>query len=292
MKRFLKEPLLHFLLLGATLFVAYGFLNQTTNAPPGELIVSAGQLEHLTTTFARFQQRPPTAGELKGLIDQYVREEVMSREAVKLGLDRDDTIIRRRLQQKMEFVANDLAAATEPTEAELTTWLADHPDNFRQERQFSFRHVFVSPEKRGAHLDADISGLLKDLTEGGPRADVNRLGDSFLLPCEFTGESQSAIAAHFGSDFAAQLAKVNIGEWAGPIRSGYGAHLVLLTARTESRLPSLDEVRDSVKRDWMNERRLNANRHFFDAMLAKYRVKIELPKAEAVNAHKTVAKSL
>ena len=291
MKQFLKEPLLHFVLLGAALFGAYGFINRTTNTPPGEIVVSAGQIEHLATTFSRFKQRPPTPEELQGLIDEYVREEVLSREAINLGLDRDDTIIRRRLQQKMEFVANDLAGANEPTEGELADWLAKHPDNFRQEERFSFRQVFVSQEKRGAHFEADISKLLKELKQVGPQADVDELGDSSLLTREFNGESQSAIAAHFGSDFAARLANLKIGEWTGPIRSGYGAHLVLLTARTESRSSALGEVREQVKRDFMSERRLEANRHFFDGLLAKYRVKIEWAPAEVVNADQIIAKS-
>lgn len=291
MKQFLKEPLLQFVLLGAALFGAYGFINRTTNKPPGEIVVSAGQIEHLATTFSRFKQRPPTPEELQGLIDEYVREEALSREAINLGLDRDDTIIRRRLQQKMEFVANDLASANEPTEGELADWLAKHPDNFRQEERFSFRQVFISQEKRGARSEADISKLLKELKQAGPQVDVNKLGDSVLLPCEFAGASQSAIAAQFGSDFASQLTKLNVSEWTGPIRSGYGAHLVLLTARTESRSPVLDEVREQVKRDFMSERRLEGNRHFFDAVLTKYRVKIEWATADVVNGHKIVAKS-
>src|SRR5262245_55195571 len=133
MNRIAKEPLLHFLLLGAALFAAYGFLNRSTQAQLGEVIVRAGQIEHMAARFAQFQQRAPTTEELKGLIDQYVREEVLSREAIKLGLDQNDAIIRRRLQQKMEFVATDLATVDEPSDAELTDWLANHPDIFRDE---------------------------------------------------------------------------------------------------------------------------------------------------------------
>src|SRR5262245_13006659 len=148
MRSILKEPLLHFMLLGSALFAAYAFLNRAPNARPDEIIVRAGQIEHLAARFAQFQQRPPTAEELKGLIDQYVREEISSREAVKLGLDQDDSVIRRRLQQKLEFIATDLATADEPTESELADWLAKHPDNFRQPARYSFRHVYLSPERR------------------------------------------------------------------------------------------------------------------------------------------------
>jgi hypothetical protein len=291
MRSLLHEPLLHFLLLGAALFAADGFVNRAPKVQPGEIIVSAGQIEHLAARFAQFRQRPPTTEELKGLIDQYVREEILSREAMKLGLDQNDAIIRRRLQQKMEFVATDLATADEPTEAELAAWLAQHPDDFRQEQRFSFRHIYLSPGKRGDRFDADLAKLLADLKQAGEQADVHTLGDSFLLPHAFADESQSAVAAQFGPEFVGQLARLQTGEWTGPIHSGYGVHLVLLTARTESYLPALDEVRELVKRDIMSERRLEANRRLLDGLLAQYKVKVEWPKADFVSADKTMAQT-
>ena len=144
-------------------------------------------------------------------------------------------VIRRHLQQKMEFVAADLATAEEPTEAELADWLAKHPDKFRHEPRFSFRHVYLSPDKHGDRFDSDAARLLADLKQAGAKADVRTLGDSFLLPHEFADASQSMVAAQFGPEFAKPLAELKTGEWTGPIRSGYGAHLVLLTARTEGR---------------------------------------------------------
>ena len=291
MRSLLQEPLLHFLLLGVALFAADGFVNRVPKAQPGEIIVSAGQIEHLAARFARFQQRPPTTEELKGLIDQYVREEILSREAMKLGLDQHDPIIRRRLQQKMEFVATDLATADEPTEAELAAWLAQRPDNFREAPRFSFRHIYLSPDQRGDRFDAALAKLLADLKQDGAEADVQTLGDSFLLPHEFADASQSAIASQFGPEFAGQLAGVKTGEWTGPIRSGYGMHLVLLTARNESRLPALDEVRELVKRDVMSARRLETNRRFLDGLLAQYKVKVEWPKADFASTDKTMAQT-
>ncbi len=290
MKRLFREPLLYFLLLGAATFMAYGLMNRAPTTRPGEVIVSAGQVERLAGTFTRFRQRPPTEEELKGLIDQYVREEVLSREAVKLGLDQDDAVIRRRLQQKMEFVLTDLATVEEPTEAELAAWLAKHPDSYREEQRFSFRHVYLSPEKHGDQLDADLSELLAHLKKGGAQAEAHTLGDSFLLPHEFADASHSAVASQFGPGFAGELARLTIAEWAGPILSGYGPHLVLLIARTESRSPALDEVRELVKRDLMNDRRLEANRRLLDGVLARYTVKVEWPKQGSVMVD-AVAKS-
>jgi hypothetical protein len=291
MRSLLREPLLHFLLLGAALFAADGFFSRAPRAQPGEIIVSAGQIEHLAARFAQFQQRPPTTEELKGLIDQYVREEILSREAMKLGLDQHDAIIRRRLQQKMEFVATDLATADEPTEAELAAWLAEHPDDFRQEPRFSFRHIYLNPAKRGDRFDADLAQLLTDLKQDGAQANLRALGDSFLLPHEFADASPRAVAAQFGSEFAGQLARAKTGEWTGPIRSGYGVHFVLLTARTDSRLPALDEVRESVTRDVMSARRLEANRRFLDGLLAQYQVKVEWPKEDFVSADQTTGQT-
>lgn len=290
MKRLVREPLFHFLLLGAALFAVYGFVNRDAKSRPDQVIVSAGQIEHLTTTFSQFHQRPPTAEELKGLIDQYVHEEILSREAVQLGLDRDDTVIRRRLQQKMEFVATDLATFEEPTEQELAEWLAQHPEKFREEPRFTFRHVFLSSDKHRGQLEADAARLLAQLQQSGEQTDSSQLSDSFLLPHEFSGEPQLSVASKFGPEFAAQLAKLKTSEWTGPIRSGFGVHLVLLAARTESHLPALAEVREVVMRDLANERRLEANRKFLAALLTRYEVKIEWPKADAAGGGITMAK--
>ena len=145
-------------------------------------MVSAGQIDHLATTFTRVWQLPPSSPELKGLIDQYVKEEILSREAIQLGLDQNDTVIRRRLQQKMEFIADDLAAATEPTEAELADYLTTHPEDFRQEPSFTFLHVFLSLEKRGDRLESTVAALLVDLKHNSAQADLSALGDSLLLP--------------------------------------------------------------------------------------------------------------
>lgn len=278
MKRILQEPLFQFLLIGAGLFGVYAILNRAPIARPSEIVVSAAQVGQLAATFAQFRQRPATADELKGLIDQYVREEVLSREAIRLGLDQDDAIIRRRLQQKMEFIATDLASADEPSEAELAAWLASHADSFREELRLSFRQVYLNPEKHGDHLDADAANLLADLRQQPDQADTTLIGDSFLLPYEFADERQSRVAAQFGSEFADRLAALKLAEWSGPIRSGYGMHLILLTARTEGRIPTLDEVREQVTRELLNERRLEANRNFMDGLLAKYQVKFQLPR--------------
>ncbi len=280
MKKLLREPLLHFALLGGLLFAAYGFINRDAGAEPQDIVVTTGQIENFAATFAKVWQRPPTAEELKGQIDQYVREEILSREAVKLGLDQNDTVIRRRLQQKMEFLAEDFAAGAEPTDAELADYLAKHPDQFAEEQRFSFRQVFLSAEKRGDQLEVDAATLLADLQQRGAEADLSTLGDSFLLPREFNNEPQRDVTSQFGGEFAVELAKLKPGQWSGPIHSGYGAHLVFITRRSEGRLPALEEVRDQVKRELMNARRVEANQKFLHNLLKKYRVTIQSPQPE------------
>jgi hypothetical protein len=279
-KRLLSEPLLHFLLLGALLFAVYE-LRRAPETRPGEIVVGAGQIEHLAATFVRFQQRPPTPDELQSLVDKYVREEVMSREAVKLGLDQDDSVIRQRLQQKLEFVATDLATTVEPTEDELAAWLAQHPGDFREDERLSFRQVCLVPEKHGDRLDGDLAALLATLRQSGERADIEALGDTHLLPQEVADAPLTSISAQFGADFGSQLASLPPSEWSGPVRSAYGAHAVLVTARTASRLPALDAVREQVAREVLSDRRQRADREFVESLLAKYHVTVEWPAAAA-----------
>jgi PPIC-type PPIASE domain len=284
MNKLLREPLVHFLLLGAALFALYAALNKEEVESREEIVVTTGQIESFAAAFAKIWQRPPMVEELNGQIDQYVKEEILSREAVKLGLDQHDPVIRRRLQQKIEFIVEDFAAATEPTDAELADYLAKHPDQFAQEPRFSFRQVFLNPEKHGDRLETDAATLLAELRQRGVDADVSTLGDSFLLPREFNNEPQRDVISQFGREFAVELAKLKPGAWSGPIQSGYGAHLVFITRLSEGRLPALSEVREQVKRELLNARRRQANQKFLENLLAKYQVTIQWSETEPTAA--------
>jgi hypothetical protein len=272
---FLREPLVHFLLLGAALFVAFGMLNNGTSTVPAKIVVTAGQIEHLTISFTRTWQRPPTHQELEGLIQDYIREEVFYREATALGLDRDDTIIRRRLRQKMEFLSDDLTTRLEPTEDELRAYLANHSDAFRVEQLLTFSHIYFNPERRGDTLERDIQRLLDELHQAGGTVDVTTLGDSFLLAQDFQDASWGEVARVFGKQFATHVSQVQPGTWQGPVTSGYGVHLVFMHARTEGYMPPLDDVRDAVRREWTNARRLAANEQFYQRLRARYTVTVE-----------------
>jgi len=274
MKHLLKEPLVHFLVLGAALFVVFGLAGKSTGAP-GKIVITRAQIDSLRTVFARTWQRPPTGVELEGLIQDRVREEVYCREATALGLDKDDTIIRRRLRQKMEFVSEDVAADVEPTEDDLRAYLKAHPDTFYRQRRLTFTQVYLDPERRRESLAKDAARLLARLNAAGGKADVSRLGDPILMEGTFDAVPAGEIARQFGEPFAARLGELAPGRWEGPIESGYGAHLVFVSARTEGGAPAFAEVRDAVRREWINARRLDANEAFYKGLLARYAVTIE-----------------
>jgi len=278
MKRILKEPLLHFLLLGAALFAAYGLVSKRNSAEPGKIVISQGQIEHLVDGFTKAWQRPPSADELAGLVRDRVREEVYCREAMALGLDKDDTIIRRRLRQKMEFISDDIAAQTQPTDAELNVYLRAHPDKFRVEQRFTFRQLYLNPEKHGENLARDAAQLLAQLNQAGGDTGFAAMGDPFLLDNNFAAAPASEVTKQFGDKFTAKLGGISPGQWQGPIESGFGVHLVFVSERTEGRQPALAEVRDAVRREWDNARRLETNEKFYQELQKRYVVIIEQPK--------------
>ena len=278
MKRALREPLLHFLLLGAAIFAAWGWRSKPIGDEPARIVVTKGEIESMSVGFSRTWRRPPTREELDGLIRDRVRDEVYSREAMALGMDRDDIIIRRRLRQKMEFVTDDVVARAEPTDADLSGYLTAHADAFRVERRCSFAHVYLNPEKHGENLARDAAQLRAQLTKGGGKADDGlALGDRFLLDQRFDALPAGEVAKLFGESFAIKLGAVSPGQWAGPLESGYGMHLVFVTQRTDGRLPALADVRDVVRREWANARRLETNERLYEAMLKRYVVTIEHP---------------
>lgn len=280
LKRIMREPLVQFLVLGAALFAVSALLSPRDR--PGRIVVTPGRIESLAAAFALTWQRPPTSAELDGLIRDYVREEAAVREAARLGLDKDDVIIRHRLRQKLEVVSEDAAAMTEPTDGELRAWLAAHPGDFAVDPTFTFSHVYLSPERRGANLARDAAQLLAFLRHAGGRADLTALGDAFVLGHRFDALPARDLQNQFGAHFAAVLDTLRPGRWTGPIESGYGAHLVLLHERAAGRMPALDEVRDAVRRDWSNAQRSEANERLYRSLLQRYTVTIEKPESAAV----------
>ena len=273
----LREPLLHFVLLGAAMFVIYGLASEERGGKPGHIVVTRGTVDNLAATFARVWRRPPTDQELEGLIQEYVREEVLYREALALGLDRDDTLIRRRLRQKLEFVSEDVAAQAEPSDDDLRAYLQAHPEAFAIEPRFTFRQVYLDSQRRGASLARDVDRLLAELQQAGDNADPATFGDASLLAHQFESFSAADVRKAFGDTFVAGLSALTPGQWQGPVPSGYGVHLVYVSERTEGRIPELADVRDAVRREWANARRLEASEEFYETLLQRYTVTVERP---------------
>ena len=215
--RLLREPLLHFVLLGGILFGLYSFANEGGGEAPGEIVVTAGQIASLQESFERVWRRPPSAGETEGLIADHIRDEVFYREALAMGLDEDDVVVRRRLREKLEFVAAEIADA-EPTDAELKTYIADHPERFLSEPQFSFRHVYFRIDGGAERPESDPKQVLESLRTQPADADTSALGDPFMLGDAFDAAAQSDVKRTFGPEFSEALARVARRELGGPRR--------------------------------------------------------------------------
>jgi hypothetical protein len=284
LKALLREPLLHFVAIGAALFLWFEWSGSAAGAASQRITLSSGQIGHLAAGYGKTWQRQPTDAELKGLIDDWVREEIAVREAMAAGLDRDDTVIRRRLRQKFEFVAEDADAASPPTDAELGAWLARHADAFRVPPRVAFRQVFFSREKRREGTSADARRALARLQSAGAATRTEGVGDATMLPGEVDLVPLPEVERAFGSGFASDLGSIAPGQWAGPVESSFGLHLVLVRERSEGRLPDLAEVRAAVEREFLADRRKRQLTATYERLLAKYRVAIERPAAQPERA--------
>ena len=269
--KLLREPLLHFLVIGAALFGVYQWATGGESAQD-EIVVSAGQIASLEAIFSQTWQRPPTAKETQALVDEYIRDEILYREGVAMGLDRDDAIVRRRIRQKMEFVA-DLSADVPPTDAELRAFVADHPDRFSGEPRVSFEQVYL-PAGAQAAKEEEVERLRLALNAG--TADASTAGSPFLAGSDFRDLGRSEVAQTFGADFAAWVNDAAPGAWQGPVTSGYGTHLVRISERTEAREPPFEQVRDAARREWLHARKVEANDALYEKLRSRYAIKVEI----------------
>jgi PPIC-type PPIASE domain len=281
--RLLREPLLQFLALGAVLFALYGLAGKRGAEAPEKIVVSASQVANLGDAFVRTWRRPPNEQELHGLIEDYIRDEVFYREGRAAGLDRDDAIIRRRVRQKMEFIADEISAP-EPSDAELAAFLASNPERFKTEDQLTFHQVFLSATRRANTIDSDSKNLVGILARADGTVDAAALGDAFLLGEEFRDVSPSKATSIFGESFAKQLSVADAGRWQGPIPSGFGQHFVFISGRVLGTLPPLDAIRPAVQREWANARRLEAEQKLYVSLRGRYEIVIEKPQAKAAEA--------
>jgi len=241
--------------------------------PGAEIVVSDARAASMVQTFIRTWQRPPTESEFSRLIDDYIKTEIFVREALALGLDRDDLIIRRRLRQKMEFFFDESAPVSDPTEQELSAFLAQHADQYRTDTRVTFSHVYLDPQRRGEATKADAQRLLKELDTPDPTVDPLTLGDPIMiLKPRWEGATQSELVGVFGTTFTNALVQQPPGQWAGPLASAYGEHLVKIDAFEWGVVPELERVRSQVERNWRVRARQARQEATYQRLLKKYRV--------------------
>jgi len=277
--KILREPLLHFLLIGAAFFLLYGAFSDPVSEETGKtIVVSAAEIEWMQTSWEKRWTRPPTAKELDGLIQQYIKETVLYREALALGLDKDDQIIRRRLGQKMEFIVKDLVALAPPTDEQLLAYFEAHQDRYQEPPRYTFTQVFFDPDKRGDATLEDAEAIKAQLiAEGDAIEDPAALGDRFMLANYYAEKDRREIHKLFGAGFAESLTALYPGQWHGPVLSGYGTHLVLVSHVTVPPPPVFAEVRDQVEQEWTEEKGEDLKERFYANLREQYEVMIEQP---------------
>ena len=277
LKNLIREPLVHFLVLGAGMFGLFALVGDRSEIEPDEIVVGAGQIERMSQAWRKTRMRPPTQLELEGLIRDYIKEEIYYREALTLGLDQDNAVIRRHLRQKMEFLSEDIASQIEPDGEALQAFLDANPDKFRTDLRVSFQHVYFSWDKRGDLAAVDARQVLATLDGSESYDDISVMGDALPLPQAVDLYPLREVSSLFGREFAQQLTILDVGRWQGPIASGFGVHLVYIGERIDASLPQLDEIGDTVMREWREEQRQSVNQVFYDTLRTGYDVVIERP---------------
>ena len=280
-KRILTEPLFHFALLGAAIFVAFRVMNgpaAPTQAEAARIVVDESDIAQLVAQYREVWRRPPTEAELAALVDRQIDQAVMVREARALGLDRDDPVIENRLQQKMTFLAASLAQSMDPGDEVLAAHMAENAERFTAEARISFEQVFLGPAPDETTVQRNLAAL-----EAGD--DPNTLGERSLLPPAVSDQGRTAVDGTLGTGVFDTLAALPTDSWTGPVETGYGQHLVRVTAFTADRPLTLDEARDKVLFDW---RRASAET-LTEAQLADLRSRYEIAAPDAETLRRVLA---
>lgn len=275
MTRWLREPLLHFALLGAALFAGYRALAPVA-FDDRRIAVTAGQVAALEAEFRATRQRLPDERERRALLDNFVRDEVLYREGLALGLDRDDAVIRNRVKLRMEFMTED-TLSVEPTDADLAAYLAAHRSEFEIPGVVTFEQVYFDPGRHGDRLERVVATARDRLRAGRPATGA---GDRTMLAASLSEATPREVAATFGDAFSKALAALPTGRWEGPVQSPFGLHLVRVTKRAPPAMPSLADARDVVAREWARARSIEMKEEYYRGLLKRYLVTIE-PSATA-----------
>jgi PPIC-type PPIASE domain len=272
--RWLKEPLLHFTLLGVGLFALYRLVSGGESSDPDEIVVEAPRIAALAESFHRSWRRPPTPKELDGLVESYVRDEVLYREGLALGLDREDAVIRSRVRVKMELLSD---GPEEPvTDADLQSWFDANAERYATPTRYEVRQVFFDPAGRRTQRADALGATLREL-EREPELDPATLGDPTLLPAVLSDVARVDVAAQFGEELAGALVDAPTGRWFGPVRSPYGEHLLRVDLLHAPEAAVFAHVRDDVERDVRYARAQIARDALYERLRTRYIVRIENP---------------
>ena len=243
--RLLREPLLHFLAIGGLIFLLFAAVNDSREAPSDVIVITPARIDQLAAGFNSVWKRMPTEDQLDALIDEHVREEVYYREALALGLDRNDTIVRRRMRQKMEFLLDTGAYLRKPAAGELDAYFAANEEFYRSGLRLAFEQIYLGEVPGRESIAGSLAALQSD-----PPTDPSALGERSLLPARLGLSPPHAVDSVFGEGFFDLVAELSPGEWAGPLVSAYGVHLVRVLDRLPARTPPLEEIRDAVLKNW------------------------------------------
>ena len=271
LRRLLSEPLLHFLLLGSALFVVYRLMAPAPTSS-NRIVVTKSAVDALVAQYQESVGRPPGVVELNAMVEAYVRDEILYREGVTVGLDRDDLVVKRRVRQKLEVMIEEELSAETPTDAELSAYLAANPAKFTQPAVLTFEQVFLGSQTSGPSMQRATAVTRAAVVRG---TDPSTLGESTLLPAKMVRTPSDLVAREFGDDFATALDKLPVGDWAGPITSTFGAHLVRVTERMPAVAPRLADVRAKVQREFEYARRQRARDESYRKLRAQYEVVLE-----------------
>jgi hypothetical protein len=270
----LREPLFHFLLIGAVFFFIFSQMNTGEDKDSPQIIITQAKIEALANAFAKAKGRLPTPQEMKKQLEYDIREQVLYREAMAMGLDKDDMIIRRRLTQKMKYLFNDLSVVTKPSEEELKKFVAEHPSKFMIPATISFAQVYFEPSEHEKTLVEDANVLLEKLRITTLKESIG-LGDRSLLPYDFRNERKTDIDSMFGKEFTKQAFSSPTNTWEGPFESAYGVHLIYIHERIEDHLPPLSDIRERVEREWTSLKQQEVNEIFYQSLYQRYEIIVD-----------------